>query len=116
MSDRFDAAIPVSDDEIARRARRRLVRLKAFYGHLAVYVAVNVLLHAINLMTAHRYWAIWPLLGWGLAIALQASATFDWPARLLAPDWEDRKLRDFVDDERRKAGMAAARPPAPARD
>ncbi|HJQ60121.1 MAG TPA: 2TM domain-containing protein [Vineibacter sp.] len=109
MSDPFDTAAPLSDDDIARRAHRRLARLKAFYGHLVVYIAVNVMLHLINLMTTQRYWAIWPLLGWGLAVALQASATFDWPMRLLAPDWEERKLRAFADDERRKAGLH--RPP-----
>ena len=114
MATYLDATVPPSEDEIARRAHRRLVQLKAFYSHLAVYLAVNTMLHVINLMTSGRYWAIWPLLGWGVAIALQAAATFDWPMRLLAPDWEDRKLRHLMDAERRRAGiLAPTRPPAP---
>jgi len=105
----------ISEDEIARRAHRRLARLKAFYGHLTVYVVVNIMLHAINLFGGgRRYWAIWPLLGWGIAIALQAAATFDWPMRLLSPDWEDRKLREFAEAERRRAGaITPTQPPAP---
>jgi hypothetical protein len=109
-----ETPVALSEDEIARRAHRRLARLKAFYGHLTVYVVVNLALHGINLASGRRYWAIWPLLGWGIAIALQAAATFDWPMRLLSPDWEDRKLREFADAERRRAGMTPpARPPTP---
>jgi hypothetical protein len=103
----------VTEDEIAHRAWRRLVKLKAFYGHLAVYVAVNTMLHLINLFGSHRYWAIWPLLGWGIAIALQAASTFNWPLRLLAPDWESRKLRQFADEERRRAGAVTPRSSTP---
>jgi len=104
----------LSEDEIVRRAHRRLARLKAFYGHLTVYVVVNIMLHAINLFGGgRRYWAIWPLLGWGIAIALQAAATFDWPMRLLSPDWEERKLREFADAERRRTGAITPPPPAP---
>jgi hypothetical protein len=98
-----------SEHEIARRAHRRLAMIKAFYGHLAIYVAVNTLLHVINLVNGHRYWAIWPLLGWGIAIAIQAASTFEWPMRLLAPDWEQRKLNQLMDTERRRAGIT---PPA----
>ncbi len=91
--------------EIARRAHRRLAMLKAFYHHLAVYIGVNTLLHLINLVNGHRYWAIWPLLGWGIAIAIQAASAFEWPLRLLAPDWEQRKLQQLMAAERRRPPM-----------
>lgn len=94
----------VSEHDIVQRAQRRLAVIKAFYGHLAVYVAVNTMLHLINLFGSRHYWAIWPLLGWGIAIAIQAASTFEWPLRLLAPDWEQRKLRQLMDAERRRAG------------
>jgi hypothetical protein len=103
----------VTEEEIVRRAHQRVVKLKAFYGHLTVYLAVNTMLHAINLFGSHRYWAIWPLLGWGIAIALQAAATFNWPLRFLTPDWEARKLREFADAERRRTGMVAPTTPPP---
>jgi len=48
-----------------------------FYRHLAVYVAVNLLLVVINLVTSRGYfWAIWPLLGWGIGIAIHALRVF----------------------------------------
>jgi len=48
-----------------------------FYRHLAVYVVVNLLLVGINLVTPHdSFWAIWPLLGWGIGIAFHALRAF----------------------------------------
>ncbi len=53
---------------------------KAFYTHLAAYVAVNAVLLAINATQtpdpgeAKEWWAIWPLAGWGIGIAAHAFA------------------------------------------
>jgi hypothetical protein len=111
MNTLIDSDLSTADDDIIRRAQRRLALIKTFYGHLAIYVGVNALLHVINLVTTQRYWAMWPLLGWGIAIAVQAAATFDWPARLLAPDWEQRKLRQLIEDERQKTPIQPERWP-----
>jgi hypothetical protein len=47
----------------------------SLYIHLAVYVAVNALLIVINLATSTAYlWFWWPLLGWGIGVALHALA------------------------------------------
>ncbi len=60
------------------KARWRKRRQAAFYHNLRAYVLVNVFLIAINLLTTpHGYfWAIWPMLGWGLGLAFHAAATF----------------------------------------
>lgn len=48
-----------------------------FYKHLTVYVVINAMLMVINLVTAPGYfWAIWPLVGWGVAIVLHALSVF----------------------------------------
>ena len=48
-----------------------------FYRHLAVYVVVNLLLVVINLVTSRDYfWAMWPLLGWGIGLAFHALRVF----------------------------------------
>jgi bacteriorhodopsin len=48
-----------------------------FYIHLAVFVAVNALLIAINLAgTSKGLWFKWPLFGWGIGIAFHALAAF----------------------------------------
>jgi hypothetical protein len=53
---------------------------KAFLAHLAVYLVVNAVLFAINATQAlepgetREWWAIWPLIGWGIGIAAHAFA------------------------------------------
>jgi len=43
----------VSDDQSRyQRARRRARQIRAFYLHSAIFVAVNILLHVINLVLA----------------------------------------------------------------
>lgn len=50
---------------------------RAFFGHAVVFAAVMVLLIAINLVTQPgNLWFIWPLLGWGLAVALHGARVF----------------------------------------
>ncbi len=45
-------------------------RVRGFLVHLFVYVAVNILLVAVNLVaTPQSLWFFWPLLGWGAGLA-----------------------------------------------
>jgi hypothetical protein len=48
-------------------------RRAQFWPHLSSYLAVNAFLIAINLLTSRgHFWAIWPLLGWGLGLFFHA--------------------------------------------
>jgi hypothetical protein len=68
-------------DEFARAKRAARAKM-AFYVHLAVYLAVNALLIAINLLTsAGHLWFQWPLLGWGIGVLVHAIVTFVLPKR-----------------------------------
>lgn len=52
--------------------RMRRLCINAF-----VYVLVNVVLIAVNLIySPGHYWFVYPLLGWGLALAIQALVVF----------------------------------------
>jgi len=63
-------------DEYAK-ARRRAVAKYRFFVHAAVYAAVMVLLVVINLLTSPGIiWFIWPLIGWGFAVALHGLRVF----------------------------------------
>ena len=61
----------MSDDvELHRLAIRRADMKLAFRSHLMAYVIVNAGLVMINLITSDDYfWAIWPMLGWGIGLA-----------------------------------------------
>jgi multidrug efflux pump subunit AcrB len=63
-------------DEDAK-ARERAEAKYGFFVHASVYTAVMVLLVLINLMTSpEAIWFIWPLVGWGFAVALHGVRVF----------------------------------------
>jgi hypothetical protein len=52
-------------------------RKKKFRDHALKYTIINAFLMGINFVISGRIsWAIYPLLGWGLAVALDAWATY----------------------------------------
>jgi len=88
-----------SMSEVERGARRQIARLRGFYHHLLVFALVNTGLLAINLVASPgRLWFYWPLLGWGIWLALHAVGTFG-SGRWLGVEWEERKLRQLLADK-----------------
>jgi len=81
-----------------QRAKERVTALRSFYVHLAVYLVVNLLLLMINLLVSpSTLWFIWPLLGWGIGIALHAFFVFG-QKRILGAEWEERKIQEIMDE------------------
>lgn len=57
--------------------RRRDLAWRAVEHHARIYVLGNAFLVAIWFVTgAGAFWPVWPLLGWGLGLAVHASTTF----------------------------------------
>lgn len=84
-----DASLSVEE-----RADRYVRRLQGFYVHLAVYVGVNAMLVGVNLLTTPGvFWAIWPILGWGVKLGAHAVAVFGWPG---PTKWKDRVRRNYI--------------------
>lgn len=60
-----------------QRARERAGAKYGFFVHALVYAAVMVLLVGINRLTSPgTIWFIWPLIGWGLAVAPHEARAF----------------------------------------
>lgn len=58
-------------------ARGRAEAKYGFFVHAAVFVAVMLLLIVINILTSpETLWFIWPLFGWGFAVALHGARVF----------------------------------------
>lgn len=52
-------------------------RVRGFFIHFFVYLAVNALLAVVNLLyTPKHYWFLYPLLGWGALLAFHAFQVF----------------------------------------
>ena len=65
-----------SHDDIEAQARRRVRRKLGFGIHALVFVLVNLGLFAINAITGEPHWARFPLMGWGLGLAIHGIVTF----------------------------------------
>ncbi|MGL4094713.1 2TM domain-containing protein [Agrobacterium fabrum] len=77
-------------------AFERVRKIKKFYLHVAQYVLVIAILVVINLVTSpHYFWAIWPALGWGVALVMNGMTTFDLVPFLNAA-WERKKVEDYL--------------------
>jgi hypothetical protein len=64
-------------DQIERLAHRRAGAKLAWYVHAAVYVVINLFIFAISRYGfGSRPWSVFPLLGWGVGLALHGISVF----------------------------------------
>lgn len=80
--------------DIDRMARRRVAARMGWITHATVFVIVNAAL-AVGAAATGRNWAIYPLLGWGLGLAIHGLAVYLSPAR-------DRMHRRMVEAEKQR--------------
>jgi hypothetical protein len=67
----------LSPEEIEHLARRRAGAKMGWYVHATVYVLVNLLLLALSRYGfGHRPWSVFPVLGWGVGLALHGVSVF----------------------------------------
>ena len=78
-----------------QKARDRVQEIKGFYAHAAMYLVANVALAVLNFATLKKndgvIWFIWPLIGWGVVLAVHAISVFG-IGRFLGKDWEERRI------------------------
>ena len=65
----------LSPIEIERLARRRVSAKLGWFIHAAVFICVNSLLVLISLANG-KPWAIFPLAGWGLGLAIHGAVVW----------------------------------------
>ena len=84
-----------NDSQKYIRAKKRVDDLKGFYGNLTSYCVVIPFLIFINYKTYWDFqWFWFPLFGWGLGLTIHAFTLFGY-----GQDWEDRKIREFMEKE-----------------
>jgi hypothetical protein len=67
----------MSPEEIERLARKRAGAKLGWYFHAAVYVVVNLFVFAMSHYAfGNRSWSVYPLLGWGLGLALHGASVW----------------------------------------
>lgn len=86
-------------DELYIKAKKKMEKIKGFYGNLISYVLVNIGLLIINLTTSpEQLWFYWPMLGWGIGVLFHGMAVFNYMP-FIGPDWEEKKIKEFIEKE-----------------
>ena len=75
-----------------QQARHRVRQLRSFYSQVAWFVAINLLLVAINLLSSpNSLWFFWVTIFWGFALVIQAVTIYT-HLHLFGKDWEEKKI------------------------
>lgn len=74
------------------KAIEHVENLKSFYMHLAVYVLVMIFLTLLNYVTSSRWWVIWPMMGWGLGLAIHGATVLLEGGGLFNAEWEKKQI------------------------
>ncbi len=84
-----------------KNAKERVMQLRGFYEHLAVYLIINIMLFIINLTTSPQsLWFYWVTIFWGIGLLLHAWKTFAGNA-ILGREWEEKKIREYMENEKK---------------
>jgi len=89
-----------ADGDLLRLAKRRVGIKMAFFTHLMVYVCVNTGLFFIDHLGGGVGWSVFPLLGWGLGLAIHGLVTWiplpggdNWRSRMVERELQRLKER-----------------------
>lgn len=89
----------VKKDEAYERAKKRVEEIKGFYAHLIVFIIVNAVLIAINLLVTPGFlWFLIPLCGWGIGLFFHAVFGFGLFG-IFTKEWEDKKIKEYMRKE-----------------
>ena len=98
-----------------QRAQKKVAQIRGFYNHLAIYLIVNLVLYLLrDKMTVvllgkrvfgspeileHINWDVFgtPIV-WGIILVFHAIKVFG-NTSIFAKDWEERKIREFLNDD-----------------
>lgn len=93
-------SLMTDDADLRHVATRRADMKLAFRKNLLAYVVVNAGLVAINLVTSPGYfWAIWPMIGWGIGLAAHAVTVY-----FHGEDMRDQLIEKELEKLRRTRG------------
>ena len=78
------------------KAKKRVEKIKGFYGHLVSYIVINLVLYLVNYITYPNdfwfdHWFYWQLLLWGF-----------YSLPIFGKEWEERKVQEFMQEEKQQ--------------
>ena len=86
-------------------AVKRVKKLKGFYTHAIVYVFINIFIFFLNVNNLNEGESYFQLKNfftaffWGIGLLAHGLSTF-LPYFILGKDWEERKIKEFMEKEK----------------
>lgn len=90
-----------AEEERYLQARKRVEKLKGFYGHFSTYLIINVFILGMiffNLDKGENFWTFGHFstaLFWGIGVGFHALSVFGKGA-LFGKKWEERKIKEYM--------------------
>jgi len=92
----------MDEQERYARARRRVEEIRGFYEHLVIYIAVNLILFGINMLfSPDALWFYWVTFFWGIGLVIHGFSVYV-EGRIFGREWEERKIREYMEREERR--------------
>lgn len=100
--DNITEALQNQDDSVYQRAKKRVDSIRGFYSHLAVYLIVNAFIVSTIVSTTnvdiYSFSALSTPIFWGIGLFSHGLAVFGVDF-MFGKDWEERKVKQFMDTE-----------------
>jgi len=97
------------DDPNYQKAAAKVKKIKGFYGHLATYILVNIILVGINFFTSPGvWWFYWVTFVWGIWVVWDAIHTFVITEHYDV--WEEKKIKEYMEKAEKKTEMKMGYP------
>lgn len=79
----------MSEEHLYSQAKSKVKSRKKFYSHVITWILLSILFIFINLFTSDYFWAIFPILAWGIGVAFHGIQVF-------SDEWEEQEVeREF---------------------
>jgi hypothetical protein len=89
----------MGNEIIYRRAAVRATMQRAFYRHVMIYIVVNALLVALNLLKdPNHLWFQWGMLGWGIGLLVHGLNVYSY--RWFGSHWEQMMQHELKRQKR----------------
>ena len=95
-----------TQDEIKyQEALKRVKKIKGFYTHAIVYVIINIMIVIINIQnlnegeTYFQFKNFMTAFFWGIGLLAHGLSVFV-PNWIMGQNWEDRKIKEFMEKEK----------------
>jgi hypothetical protein len=66
--------------------------ITSFRPHKWTFISITVALNGMNIVMGAPWWAVWPLLGWGLAFSIHF---FIYKSLTVDEEWTDERIDDL---------------------